>query len=458
MIDLSQYKKIHCIGIGGIGLSAIAEILLSRGYEVSGSDMKESAETVRLASKGARVFIGHRAENADEADLLVFSAAVGHDNPEMKRAEERGIPILSRAQMLGLLMQEYENSIAVSGTHGKTTTTSMVSLILDRAKLEPTILVGGNLAEIGGNVKVGHSRYFITEACEYMDSFLSLKPKIEIILNIDSDHLDYFKDIDHIVSSFDKFAHLVPGSGTIIAYDANPFVNQVIRDLDNVVTFGLSENCDYYAANIQFNEEGMPAFDVCHDGQLLSRVQLAVPGEHNILNALAAFTCACALGVEPQLTKETLERYHGTQRRFDIVGTTAKGVKIVDDYAHHPTEIKATLSASENVPHNKLWCIFQPHTYTRTIALFDEFAEAFEKADKLILAEIYAAREKNIYKISSAQLAEKIKETHPHKEVLFMEDFAAIADYVDDQAQPGDMVITMGAGDIYKVGEMLLER
>lgn len=458
MIDLSQYKKIHCIGIGGIGLSAIAEILLSRGYEVSGSDMKESAETARLASKGARVFIGHRAENADEADLLVFSAAVGQDNPEMKRAEERGIPILSRAQMLGLLMQEYENSIAVSGTHGKTTTTSMVSLILDRAKLEPTILVGGNLAEIGGNVKVGHSRYFITEACEYMDSFLSLKPKIEIILNIDSDHLDYFKDIDHIVSSFDKFAHLVPASGTIIAYDANPFVNQVIRNLDNVVTFGLSENCDYYAANIQFNEEGMPAFDVCHDGQLLSRVQLAVPGEHNILNALAAFTCACALGVEPQLTKETLERYHGTQRRFDIVGTTAKGVKIVDDYAHHPTEIKATLSASENVPHNKLWCIFQPHTYTRTIALFDEFAEAFEKADKLILAEIYAAREKNIYKISSAQLAEKIKETHPHKEVLFMEDFAAIADYVDDQAQPGDMVITMGAGDIYKVGEMLLER
>ena len=458
MIDLSQYKKIHCIGIGGIGLSAIAEILLSRGYEVSGSDMKESAETVRLASKGARVFIGHRAENADEADLLVFSAAVGQDNPEMKRAEDRGIPILSRAQMLGLLMQEYENSIAVSGTHGKTTTTSMVSLILDRAKLEPTILVGGNLAEIGGNVKVGHSRYFITEACEYMDSFLSLKPKIEIILNIDSDHLDYFKDIDHIVSSFDKFAQLVPASGTIIAYDANPFVNQVIRDLDNVVTFGLSENCDYYAANIQFNEEGMPAFDVCHDGQLLSRVQLAVPGEHNILNALAAFTCACALGVEPQLTKETLERYHGTQRRFDIVGTTAKGVKIVDDYAHHPTEIKATLSASENVPHNKLWCIFQPHTYTRTIALFDEFAEAFEKADKLILAEIYAAREKNIYKISSAQLAEKIKETHPHKEVLFMEDFAAIADYVDAQAQRGDMVITMGAGDIYKVGEMLLER
>ncbi len=458
MIDLSKYKKIHCIGIGGIGLSAIAEILLSRGYEVSGSDMKESSETARLASKGARVFIGHRAENADQADLLVYSSAVGRDNPEMKRAEERGIPVLSRAQMLGLLMKEYENSVAVSGTHGKTTTTSMVSLILDRAEMEPTILVGGNLAEIGGNVKVGHSRYFITEACEYMDSFLSLKPKIEIILNIDSDHLDYFKDIDHIVSSFDKFAHLVPANGTIIAYDANPFVNQVIRNLDNVVTFGFNENCDYYASDIKFNENGMPSFDVHHAGQLLNRVQLAIPGEHNILNALAAYTCACVLGVDPQLTKDTLESYHGTQRRFDLVGTTAKGVKIVDDYAHHPTEIKATLSASENVPHNSLWCIFQPHTYTRTLALFDEFADAFEKADRLILAEIYAAREKNIYKISSAQLAEKIRETHPNKEVLFMEDFGAIADYVDENAQRGDMVITMGAGDIYKVGEMLLEK
>ena len=458
MIDLSKYKKIHCIGIGGIGLSAIAEILLSRGYEVSGSDMKESGETARLASKGARVFLGHRAENADQADLLVYSSAVGRDNPEMKRAEERGIPVLSRAQMLGLLMKEYENSVAVSGTHGKTTTTSMVSLILDRAEMEPTILVGGNLAEIGGNVKVGHSRYFITEACEYMDSFLSLKPKIEIILNIDSDHLDYFKDIDHIVSSFDKFAHLVPANGTIIAYDANPFVNQVIRNLDNVVTFGFNENCDYYASDIKFNENGMPSFDVHHAGQLLNRVQLAIPGEHNILNALAAYTCACVLGVDPQLTKDTLESYHGTQRRFDLVGTTAKGVKIVDDYAHHPTEIKATLSASENVPHNSLWCIFQPHTYTRTLALFDEFADAFEKADRLILAEIYAAREKNIYKISSAQLAEKIRETHPNKEVLFMEDFGAIADYVDENAQRGDMVITMGAGDIYKVGEMLLEK
>ena len=458
MVDLCKYKTVHCIGIGGIGLSAIAEILLARGYNVTGSDMKESEMTSRLAKQGARIFIGHRAENVEGADLLVYSAAVGHDNPEIVRAGELGIPIVTRAQMLGTLMDGYENSIAISGTHGKTTTTSMVSLILNKAEMDPTILVGGNLAEIGGNVRVGQSEYFVTEACEYMDSFLSLKPKMEIILNIDSDHLDYFKDIDHIVSSFDHFAHLVPRSGTIIAYDANPFVNRVIQGLDNVITFGLNENCEYRASDIRFNENGMPSFDVSHKGELLERVQLSVPGEHNILNALAAFTCGHSLGVDPAVIKDTLESYHGTQRRFDIIGVTSKGVKIVDDYAHHPTEIKATLAASQNVPHNRLWCLFQPHTYTRTLALFDDFADAFEKTDKLILTEIYAAREKNIYKISSAQLAEKIKETHPDKEVLFIKDFEEMADYVSENAQKGDMVITMGAGDIYKVGEMLLEK
>ena len=458
MIDLSQYKTIHCIGIGGIGLSAIAEILLSRGYNVTGSDMKESDMTSHLASKGARIFIGHRAENVENADLVVYSAAVGRDNPELMRAAERGVPAVTRAQMLGVLMDEYENSIAISGTHGKTTTTSMVSLILDRARMEPTILVGGNLAEIGGNVKVGHSKYFVTEACEYMDSFLSLRPRIEIILNIDSDHLDYFKDIDHIVSSFDKFAGLVPEDGLIVAYQANPFVSQVIKNLNNVVTFGLNENCTYYGEDIDFNENGMPAFNVKKEGRTLCRVQLSVPGEHNVLNALAAFACCHSLGVDSGIIRDTLQEYKGTQRRFDIVGTTATGVKIVDDYAHHPTEIKATLEACQNVPHNKLWCLFQPHTYTRTLALFDDFADAFQKADELILAEIYAAREKNIYKISSASLAEKIKECHPEKKVSFMKSFDEIADYVYQNAQNGDLVLTMGAGDIYKVGEILLNK
>lgn len=458
MINLSEFQNIHCIGIGGIGLSAIAEILLDRGYTVTGSDMKESDITSHLAQKGARIFIGHRAENVDHADLVVYSAAIGHDNPELVRAAERGVPAVTRAVLLGTLMSEYENSIAISGTHGKTTTTSMVSLILEKASLSPTILVGGNLSEIGGNVKVGKSRYFVTEACEYMDSFLQLRPKIEIILNIDSDHLDYFKDIDHIVSSFDQFAGLVPENGFIVAYDANPFVNKVIQGHSNVVTFGLNGNCDYSAAEIRFNESGMPSFVVMSGGEPLAKVQLSLPGEHNILNALAAFACCHTLGVDAALIAETLQMFHGTQRRFDLIGTTAEGVKIVDDYAHHPTEIRATLSASQNVPHNRLWCLFQPHTYTRTLALFDEFADAFEKADILILAEIYAAREKNIYKISSAQLAERIKERHPDKEVLFMPDFADMAGYVSQHARPGDMVITMGAGDIYKVGEMILDR
>jgi UDP-N-acetylmuramate--alanine ligase len=459
MLNLSDYRTIHCIGIGGIGLSAIAEILLSRGFNVTGSDMKESDITSNLAANGARIFIDHRAENVENADLIVYSAAVSKDNPELVAAEARGIPAVTRAEMLGVLMDEYENSIAISGTHGKTTTTSMISLILDRAKKNPTILVGGNLAEIGGNVKVGDSQYFVTEACEYMDSFLSLRPKIEIILNIDSDHLDYFKDIEHIVSSFDKFAKLVPkNNGLIVAYEANPFVNRVINNFDNVVTFGLNENCSYYADELVFNENGMPAFNVKKSNELLARVQLAVPGEHNILNAMAAFACCHSLGVESEIIKETLESFHGTQRRFDIVGTTSNGVKVVDDYAHHPTEIEATLSACQNIPHNELWCIFQPHTYTRTMALFDEFADAFEKADKLILAEIYAARENNIYKISSKQLAEKIKEIHPYKEVIFMEDFQEIADYINSHANMGDLVITMGAGDIFQVGNMILEK
>lgn len=456
MIELSQYKNIHCIGIGGIGLSAIAEILLERGYHVSGSDMKESDMTNLLKSRGAEIFIGHRSENVDNVNLIVYSAAVSVDNPELVRAKELGIPAISRAEMLGLLMSEYENSIAISGTHGKTTTTSMVSLILDRAKYEPTILVGGNLAEIGGNVKVGHSQYFVTEACEYMDSFLSLKPKIEVILNIDSDHLDYFKDIDHIVNSFERFASLLPEGGKIIAYDANPFVKKVISNIPDAITFGYGENCTYYAKDITFNENGMPSFTVMHYGTNLGRAQLQVPGEHNILNALAAFSCCHCLGVGADVIIEQLKAYKGTERRFDVVGRTKNGALIVDDYAHHPTEIKATIDATKNIDHDKLWVIFQPHTYTRTLALFDQFADSFVDVDQLILAEIYAAREKNIYKISSKALEEQIKRTHPDKDVRFIEDFNEIADYVSSQAGPRDLVITMGAGDVYKIGEDML--
>lgn len=458
MINLPDYKKIHCIGIGGIGLSAIAEILISRGYEVSGSDMRESEITERLIDQGAHIYLGHRAKNVENVDLIIYSAAVGNDNPELARAAELGIPAITRAQALGLLMAEYENSIAISGTHGKTTTTSMLSLILKAAELEPTILVGGNLAEINGNVHIGSSQYFVTEACEYMDSFLNLKPKIEIILNIDSDHLDYFKDIEHIASSFDKFAKLVPEDGVVIAYDANPFVKSVIEGLPNAVTFGLNESCDYYASDIEFDNDGMPSFSVNHGGKILGRVTLSVPGEHNILNALSAFVCSHILGVDSDKIVETLENYVGIQRRFDVLGRTSNNIKIIDDYAHHPTEIKATLSAVKNMKHNNLWCLFQPHTYTRTIALLDEFAESFGDADKVVLAEIYAAREKNIYKISSKTLVNKIKEADPTKDVYFFSDFEEMGNFVYNNAEEGDLVLTMGAGDIYKVGEMILDK
>ena len=457
MINLSDFKNIHCIGIGGIGLSAIAEILLARGYRVSGSDMKESEITDKLKAQGAEIFIGHRAENVENADLVIYSAAISDENPEMVRARERNVVLAGRAEILGTLMDEFENSIAISGTHGKTTTTSMVSLILDNAGLDPTILVGGNLAEIGGNVRVGGSSFFVTEACEYRDSFLELHPKTEIILNIDSDHLDYFKDIDHIVKSFRRFTENIKKGGKLIAYDSNPFLTGIIKGIPEAITYGYNDSSVYGISGISFSDTGMPSFDVSYKGERLGRAELSVPGEHNILNATAAFACCHQMGVSPEVIIETLKKYTGTQRRFDVQGTTEKGVTVVDDYAHHPTEIKATLSAAENIPHNRLWCLFQPHTYTRTLALMDEFAEAFSGADVLILADIYAAREKNIYKVTSENLARTIKSRHPDKDVSYMKDFRKMADFVEENAQAGDLVITMGAGDIFKVGRMIMD-
>lgn len=457
MINLSEYKKVHCIGIGGIGLSAVAEVFMSRGFEVSGSDMRESDITEKLMKQGAKIFLGHRAKNVESADLVVYTVAVGNDNPELVRARELGIPTVTRAQALGALMGEYEKSIAISGTHGKTTTTSMVSLILKNANKEPTILVGGNLEEIGGNCYVGDSNYFVTEACEYRDSFLELRPNIEIILNIDSDHLDYFKDVGHIARSFQRFARLVPEDGVVIAYDANAYVSSATEGLPNVVTFGISRGCDYYASNIGFDTEGMPYFNVNHGGECLCTIKLSIPGEHNILNALAAFACSHILGVEISDIVNTLENYHGTHRRFDYLGRTSTDVKIIDDYAHHPTEIKATLKAIRNMKHRTLWCLFQPHTYTRTMALLDDFGAAFDNADEIILAEIYAARETNIYKISSRSIMEKIHEHDPSKHVFYIEDFEDIASFVYERAGAGDLVLTMGAGDINKVGKMILD-
>ena len=456
-MDLKNYKHIHFLGIGGIGISAIAEIMKDRGAEVSGSDMKESTVTDHLRRQGITVYIGHDAKNAEGADLLVYSNAVSMENPEILKAKEMGIPVISRAQALGMLLAEYPNSIAVSGTHGKTTTTSMVSLILKNAGKDPTITVGGILNELKGNVRIGGKEYFITEACEYMDSFLELRPTMEIILNIDSDHLDYFKDINHITQSFKKFAEAVPEGGVIIAYDANPFVKAATENVGCAVkTFGFNEASDFYAKNIAFDSMGHPSYDLYTKDGFVDRIKLSVPGEHNVANSLAAIAAAMNLGVDDmEVIKSTLEAFRGTQRRFDIMGRI-NGITVVDDYAHHPTEIRATLAAAQKLDHNRVWCLFQPHTYTRTLALMDQFADAFEDADIVCLAEIYAAREKNIYKLSSTVLAKDIKKRHPDKIVRFIDDFRDMADYVLDNAVPGDVVITMGAGDIYHVGELML--
>ena len=456
--NIDEKKNIHFIGIGGIGMSAIAEILRSQGHNITGSDMNRNEIVERLKDRGINVHIGHDRNNVNDVDLVIYTAAISDENPELIRAKELGIPLISRAEALGRLMQQKKNSIAVSGTHGKTTTTSMLSLMLRDADYDPTLLIGGNLEELDGNVRIGKGDYFVTEACEYMDSFLYLEPKIEIVLNIDSDHLDYFRDIDHILESFQKFVGRVPPDGRVIAYSANPFVNKAVEGMENVITFGLNEDCDYYAVNIAFDGNGISKYELYRRGESLGTVSMNIPGEYNVLNSLAALACADTLGIDLKIAKSTLSNFQGTQRRFDIVGTTDKGVKIVDDYAHHPTEIKAALRAAKNIPSKSLWCVFQPHTYTRTIALFDEFASAFKDADKVIMVEIYAAREKNINKVSSKLLTDEIKREHPEKDVYYFETFEEVANFLFENTHEGDMVITMGAGDVYKIGEMVLEK
>ena len=456
MVEIDKYKRIHCLGIGGIGLSAVAEILKDNGHTVTGTDIKVSEVTEHLESIGIKVFREHVAENVDNVDAVVCSAAVSDENPEVVRARELGIPLFSRAEVLGMLMENYRSSIAICGTHGKTTVTSMTSLILRNAEYRPTILVGGNLPEINGNVEIGSNDYFVTEACEYMDSFLNLKPSIGVILNIDSDHLDYFKDMDHIVKSFRTFVEQIGDEGTIVAYGDNPFVKDVLKDHSNKITYGYSESCDYYAENIVFDDMGFPSFDICHEGNKVAEIKLAVPGEHNVLNSMAAFATARHLGVDVRTIRDTLAAFGGTHRRFDFTGITDGGVKVIDDYAHHPTECRATIAAASNVKHNRLWIVFQPHTYTRTKALFNEFTECFTGADVLVLTDIYAAREKDVYDISTEKLYNSMKELHPDKEIYYIGDFDRIADFIKSNAASGDMVITMGAGDVYKVGELIL--
>ena len=451
-----KYKNVYFIGIGGISMSGLAEILKSRGVNVAGTDMKISDTTKHLENLGVKVNIGHSKENiTKDFDLVVYTAAVKEDNPELLKAKELSIDIMDRAELLGHIMADYENSVAVSGTHGKTTTTSMVSEILLCSDTDPTISVGGILPSIGGNTKVGSSKYFVAEACEYFDSFLKFNPLVGIILNIEADHLDYFKTFENVKKSFHKFAMRIPKNGTLIVNDEIEDVDILTKDLNcKFETYSTkNSSANWFAKNIIHHENGKNTFTICHNGEDLGEVTLNIPGEHNISNALGACGATFSLGVPFEKIAQGLMNYGGTNRRFQRKGMF-DGVTVIDDYAHHPTEIKATLTAGNNVKHNRLWCVFQPHTYTRTYNLFDEFTEAFDDADKIIIADIYAAREKDTGLVNSKALADKIKEKG--KDVTYIGSLDDIVKYLKKECKEGDLLITMGAGDVNTVGERLV--
>lgn len=453
-IDFSKPSHIHFIGIGGISMSGLAEVLLEEGFTVSGSDAHESALTDRLTAHGAQISCPQSADNiTDDISAVVYSAAIHPDNPEYAAAAASGIPTLRRAEVLGQIMDHYDTSIAVAGTHGKTTTTSMLSHILMEAKTDPTISVGGILPLIDGNIRVGAKSMFLTEACEYTNSFLSLRPKIGIILNIDADHLDFFKDLDDIRHSFHRFAAQIQADGVLIINGDIPDLHEITDGIScRVVTFSVNGGADYTASDISYNNRGCASF-ICHqpDGKS-SGFTLEVPGAHNVSNALAAIAAANCAGIDAATVARGFESFHGTNRRFQLKGSL-NGADVIDDYAHHPTEIRATLATAENYPHKTLWCVFQPHTYTRTKALLPEFADALSMADHVILADIYAARETDTLGISSRTLQKEIQERGTVCD--YFPSFGEIEDFLRANVREGDLVLTVGAGDIVKVGDAL---
>lgn len=455
-IDFQNPCSVYFVGIGGISMSGLAEILLDAGFQVSGSDWKSSPLTEALENKGIHISYGESADHIPaHVDCAVLTSAVREDNLEFVAIRERGIPYMFRAELLGQLMKNYATPIAISGTHGKTTTTSMVSEILLQTETDPTLSIGGMLKSIGGNIRIGKSDYFVTEACEYTNSFLSFYPKLSVILNIDEDHLDFFKDLDDIRNSFRLFAQNLPADGTLIINGDIENYEGVIEGLNcNIITFGHAKTCDYYVSNIQYDSQGGTGFKL-HTPTGVHELKLQVPGEHNILNATAAFIIADVLKLDLETAAKALYSFRGTDRRFEYKGTVG-GVTIIDDYAHHPTEITATLLGSVNYPHDTLWCVFQPHTYSRTKALLDDFAKALAISDKIVLAEIYAAREKDTLGISSVDLQKAIQKFG--KECFYFPTFEEIEKFLLENCVPGDVLITMGAGDVHKIGENLLKK
>lgn len=454
-INFDQPEHIHFIGIGGISMSGLAEILLGAGFQISGSDSKPSSLTNHLEELGAKVFYGQCAENiSDTYHCVVYTAAIHPDNPEYARCVELNLPMLSRAELLGQIMKNYKTAIAVSGTHGKTTTTSMFSSVLLAADTDPTISVGGILEAIGGNIRVGKSQNFITEACEYTNSFLSFYPTLSIILNIEEDHMDFFKDLEDIMNSFRRFAQRLPKDGVLI-------INKEINDYEKitegleckVITYGMDPSCTYHAENITFNAQGYGEFDVMHHHANLGHITLSVPGMHNVSNALAVIAASRKLGISMECIQAGLLGFGGANRRFQYKGSL-NGVTIIDDYAHHPTEIRTTLEAAKNYPHREIWCVFQPHTYTRTKAFFKEFAQSLSLADHVVLADIYAARETDTLGMSSELLQKEIAALGADS--YYFPSFAEIEEFLKSHCIHGDLLITMGAGDVVNIGENLL--
>lgn len=447
-------KKIHFIGIGGISMSGLAAVLLNSGFKVSGSDSKDSPIVEKLRTEGAEIYIGHSRDNIKDVDLVVYTAAIPSDNPEIMEAKEKNIQLMDRAEFLGHIMKGHKYNVAISGTHGKTTCTSMLSHVTLAADLDPTILVGGELDVIDGNFRIGKSEYFLTEACEYKRSFLKFLPYVGVILNIDADHLDCYKDIDDIADTFEKFSKIIPNDGYLVGYGDDERVKKILDKAEcNTISYGFNDEVDVTAKNVKFNKMGCATFDVVKDNKTLFSLSLKVPGKHNVLNALASVCVSLIFNIDPQAIIAGLEKCKGAHKRFEYKGEK-NGVTVIDDYAHHPTEIQATLNTAQKIEHNKVYCVFQPHTYTRTKTLFDEFAHCFGDCDELILMDIYAAREKDTGLVSSDELGDAIRKTgvkctnvHSHDEAV---------EYVKSKLTDGDLLLTVGAGDVVIVGEKYL--
>ena len=454
---LKKYKKVHMVGIGGVSMSGIAEILLNFGFKVSGSNNVESEITKKLEKAGIEISIGHKAENITDQDIVVYSAAIKEDNIELLTAKAKNIPIIERADFLGELTRCYKDTITISGTHGKSTTTSMVSLCFLEALKDPTIQVGADLRNIDGNYKVGNSEHFIIEACEYVESFLKFSPKAEIILNIDNDHLDYFKNFENIKNAFIKYVKLLPDDGLLVVNGDDKNALDLIQYAKGTsLSYGITnKNTDFFAVNIVFDNDGFPEFDVYSKETFYGRIKLSVPGMHNVLNSLACIALCDYYGIKYETIKKALLSFTGALRRFEFKGKV-NGASIYDDYGHHPAEIIATAKALMNKKYNQSWVVFQPHTYSRTKTLLDDFAKALLNFDNIIILDIYAAREKNTYGISSKDLADKICSLG--KDAKYIPDFDECVNYLKANVKENDIVLTQGAGTVTEIGPMLIKK